>query len=294
MATTPTVTELAAAGDSDIAIAADLGRRLAAERHVTGDDIRDDSLVARILTTDERIHIESFEKYGVQPRRPRGGATLHDPAAFANYADRLTDADHTSIWADQPQARVVAVFNDHADHADGGWRDHTAVLQLQPDPEWQAWIGRNGKLTGQDDFAEFVEQYAGAVINPDAATMLEVARNFTAARSVNFDQRVNLTSSDVQLTYTEDTTATTRGTKGSIEVPREFTLRLAPYLGVEPVDMIARLRWRLRDGQLGIGYQLHRPDLVAREAFARIAGSIAENTSAPLYWGTAPAAVRAE
>lgn len=294
MTTPPTpLPELAAASDSDIALAAEIGRRLADSRHITAEDICDDSLVARILTGNEKIVVTSFEQYGTHPRRPRGGATVHDPAAFVDLANRVTDDQHSSIYADHPAGRFTLVVNDHGAADLGGWRDHTVTLQLQTDPEWTAWVGANGKLIDQAAFAEFIEQYASSVVKPDAATMLEVARSFTAARDVQFAQAVNLTSSDVQLRYEETTTARA-GQKGTLDVPREFTLLLTPYLGVEPVEMVARLRWRLRDGHLAIGYQLHRPDLVARDAYSRMAASIAVTASAPLYWGVAPDAVRAE
>jgi hypothetical protein len=142
-----------------------------------------------------------------------------------------------------------------------------------------------------DEIAEFVEQHVAAFAHPEAATMLEVSRTFTAARDVAFDQKVTLTSGDVQLKYTEQSQAKA-GAKGTIEVPKEFLLWLAPYLGVQPVEVKARLRWRLRDGELAIGYQLHRPDLVEREAFSRIVAGIVEAAEPPLFWGTAPGPVR--
>lgn len=277
------------ADDNQLALVAALGRETADSRRIDDNDITYGHTV-RILRGEERVVQVNFERLADYPSRNRGTITLHDPAGFADYTLRLANPAHTALFADLAQRRITSVFNDHASHEDPGWRDHTAVLQLQVDPEWAAWAGRNDKLTGQVEFAEFLEQYATAVTRPDAATMIEVAASFSAIRNANFDQKVSLTNSDLQLRYTEETKAAA-GAKGTIEVPKEFTLNLSPYLGVEPVEMTARLRWRLHDGHLGIGYQLHRPDLVERDAFSRITASVTEASKQPLFWGAAPSAV---
>jgi hypothetical protein len=134
----PPVAELAAAGDN-LALVADLGRATADSRKVTLVDIAD-GVVARILRSDEALHVESFECYADQPRRPRGTATLHDPIAFAEYTERLGDLG-TTLWADQPQARVTAVYNDHLDPKTqedealtAGWRGPSLYWGTAPAP----------------------------------------------------------------------------------------------------------------------------------------------------------------
>lgn len=246
----------------------------------------DTSLVLRTSRDDEHIEVVNLEKYLNQPNRPRGGAQLTEPSDFAKYVNRLA-GDATTVWIDQDSSCVTAVFNDHQDGVIAGWRDHTATLHLQRDPDWQHWSANDGHLMAQENFAELLEQLAHTVIRPDSATMLEVATTFQAHRNANFSRGTRLDSGDVQLTWQEETTAKA-GASGKLDVPAEFTIAVAPFVGLTATEITARLRWRLREGSLGIGYQLHRPDLVRQQAFNDVRTMLANELDPPVFLGTAP------
>lgn len=246
----------------------------------------DTSVVVRTVRTDERIETVDLERLLPAPRRARGMDVLHEPADFAAHV-REMENKATKVWADDTTLRVTAVFNDHTSDGDAGWRDHIAVLEIRRDPDWQAWLGRDNSLGDQAEFAEHLEDQARVIVSPDAATMLEVATSFHARRNASFSRANRLDSGDVQLAWAEETTASA-GASGRLEVPREFTVRLSPFVGVAPVDVVARLRYRLRDGRLGIGYKLDRPDLAEAAAFVDIRAGIANTITAPVVSGTAP------
>lgn len=268
--------------DSDIAVAAELGRRAAEGQGV---DI-EGGLVVRVVRKDERIEVVDLEHTLVAPHMPRGEATIYEPADFVAYVNRLADAG-TTLWADPRLHKITAVFDDHAGPEAPGWRRHRAVLAMLCDDEWSAWANQNGKLASQEGFAEFLEDHQHSVIDPDSATMLEIATSFQARRNASFERGTRLASGDVQLRWVEDTKASA-GTKGHLEVPEQFTVRLAPYIGVAPVELKARLRWRIHDGSLRIGYVLLRPDIAQREAFDRIRALVIEHVKSPMHLGFAP------
>lgn len=266
--------------------AAELGRRAAQAAPAAPYELTPDtSVVVRATRTDERIDTVDLERLLAEPRRVRGTVELHEPADFAAYVQRLENAA-TTVWADDSTLRVTAVFNDHTPNV-AGWRDHTAVLEIRRDPDWQAWLTRDGVLDGQTEFAEHLEDQARVIVTPDAATMLEVATSFHARRAASFSRASRLDTGDVQLAWNEETTASA-GASGRLAVPRQFTLRLAPFVGVPPVEVVARLRYRLKDGRLGIGYKLDRPDVAERNAFVDIRAGIANTVAAPVVSGTAP------
>lgn len=273
---------------SDTGDAATLGREAERSKAIPVEAI-DAGLIARVLDRDERIEVVDLEHILTEPRGCRGEVTIYDPADFCSYVTRLLSAG-TTLWADPEGHRVSAVFDDHEDGDTPGWRRHRAIYRARVDEEWAAWAEKNGKLGSQEWFAEFVEDHAAAVITPDSATMLEIATSFQARRNASFERGTRLQSGDVQLRWVETTTATA-GSKGHVEIPDRFTVRIAPYLGVTPVDLEARLRWRIRDGHLAIGYALHRPDVAQREAFDRIRALIAEHVQAPIHLGYAPASL---
>jgi uncharacterized protein YfdQ (DUF2303 family) len=251
----------------------------------------DSALVVTRAGYDEHVRIADLEAYLDAPRRPRGRVTLHDHNDFANYTNRLTDLDTTTVWADVDNLMITAVINDHADDSDAGWRDHIVSLQLRSDPDWNRWTNSDDYLMPQGTFAEHIEATTHTIVSPDAATLLEIATTFQAKRHVDFQSGVRLSSGDVQLSYSESTT-TSAGHKGNIEVPAEFTLALAPFVGTKPREVTARLRYRIECGHLSIGYCLVRPDLIRRAAFEAILAEVSEKLDTEaIYNGTAPSPV---
>jgi uncharacterized protein YfdQ (DUF2303 family) len=254
----------------------------------------DDSLVVRTVPNDQTIRTVDLERYLEQPRRPRGDVTVHDPADFCTYVTRL-EGTQTTVWANEDTGTVTALFNDHGETYDedaeghAGWRDHTATLRLKVDSDWAAWAQHDGKLGSQEWFAEFLEDNARLIVAPDAATMYEVARSFQARSSADFSRVVRVDNGDVQMTWSEQTDAKVNSAgKGTFEVPASFTVRLAPFVGTPMQELTARLRWRLREGQLGIGYALLRPDLVVREAFQDVVATVQGAVASPVLLGVAP------
>lgn len=282
----------------EINAAADLGVRTAESRVValnTGYDELDDSLIVRVLQGDERLEHHDLERQLSRPRETRGSALLHDPGSFSTYVTRMHgtgEAANTTLWADEQRRSITAVFNDHLHAGLAGWRDHTATLQVRTDPDWEAWTGRDGKLTSQITFGEHLEDQAHTIVNPPAAELVQIATTLTAKRNVAFEQSTRLQSGDVAFTYRESTQAT--GSVGRIEVPERFTIRLAPFLGVGPIDISARLRYRISADGLQIGYRLQRPDIAEREAFETIQKAVDDATPAdvPMLWGARPGPLR--
>jgi uncharacterized protein YfdQ (DUF2303 family) len=271
-----------------VTAAADLGRR-DTERHMRTTSV--DSLQPLILgrlRQDERVDVVSLEKHLAFPLRSRGKAELHDPSDFAEYVNRLADLAYTTVWADPDSGRITALFDDHADSESPGWRSHTAVLVLKADPDWTAWLAKDNRPGTQAWFAEHIENLAHTVVEPDPATMLEIARTFDAKRNVNFRSGVRLDSGDVQLQY-DETTKAKAGEHGQMDIPAAFTVHIAPFLGVPGADILARLRWRITDGELSIGYALLRPDHVRRDVVSAVIGELrAQLDSVPVYMGLPP------
>ncbi len=276
-----------------VTAAADLGRRAAERVPVSFDLDEDQPLVVARLRNDEALEAHDLERFLDAPVWPRGSVTVHDPADFAAYVTRLGTSEHTTLWADLAGGRIAAVLDDHADYAAAGWRRHTVALTMQDDVDWATWAKWDNKLVTQTVFADHIEQMTHTIVEPSAADMLEVVTGFHAKRNVTFRQEVNVTSGDVQLTYDEATTATTKA--GHIEVPRQFTVMLTPWTTVSPVLLTARLRWRIEGGSLAIGYSLLRPDRARADAFNTVLATVRDGVANergealfPLFLGAKP------
>jgi uncharacterized protein YfdQ (DUF2303 family) len=208
------------------------------------------------------------------PRRKRGATTLHDQDSFAKFVTIHKD-DSTLVFADKDYFRLEAVFN--AAVVTPGWADHRAVFALRHTEAWKRWAANDGKLLDQESFAEHIEDSVEDIFDPAGAFMLEIAQTFHAKTGVNFKQAIVLASGQRQFVYEETTTAKA-GQTGDVTVPDMLTLGMAPFEGGQPCKVMARLRFRMREGGLAIGYKLVRPKDVLDAAFVDICEWVATDT----------------
>ncbi|MGH8867103.1 MAG: DUF2303 family protein [Actinomycetes bacterium] len=232
---------------------------------------------------------EAADRYRSEPRRKTGNVTVYDAASFVGYLAKHGLAQ-TEVYADVRAQSLVAVVNGHEKSDEDGWEglagwgDHRVTLRLFTTPAWDAWIRRDREIGGQVDFAEHVEDRLVDVVNPPGATMLELAQTFQATTKVAFESSKRLSSGERQLEYREQQQASA-GRKGDVTIPDTFELGLVPYEGAERYKVTARLRYRIAEGSLRIGYVLDRPEEVLRSAFADIVAFVESGISHPVYRG---------
>ncbi len=258
----------------------DVGDALAfAADHLLADviDLGDDLILVRKRDDEGGETWESYDKRPESegPRRPTGTTNVYDAASFLAAVERYTvDDDLPTVTRDEQANRLVAVLNDHNGRATG-WRDHQVSLALRRTPEWQAWLDGQG-LGSQVKFAERIEDGLPEIAVPDPATMLEIAQTFHAATSATFQSGNRLVDGRTQFAYLEDVKASAGTKPGTVEIPETFDLAVRPFIGAERYKVTARLRYRLKAGELTIGYTLVRPDEIERDAFTAVATEVQE------------------
>lgn len=241
-----------------------------------------------VSESPDRVTLD-LERYADQPRRKRGDVRLDDTPSLIAYVNKHKAGDETELFASWEHGRIVAVLNGHA-VGEPGWGDHRATLALQITPEWARWTRRNGHPMPQAAFAEHIEESLRDIVEPDGATMLELAQSFQASTSVAFRSARRLHSGETQLRYEEQTDATA-GAQGDITIPQSFSLALTPWEGCPVYRVVARLRYRINNGDLTLSYHLDRPEEVQRTAFADIVGTVTEQTDYLPLAGNPPAAI---
>jgi uncharacterized protein YfdQ (DUF2303 family) len=220
------------------------------------------------------------------PLRKTGTVRLLDADSFAAYVLKHADDDATELYADPRTPSVTAVLNGHRAAPDStGHGDHRALLVFQPTPSWQRWAAHDGKLLTQVQFAEHIEASLPNIVTPPGADMLELAETFQAHTKVQFVSSTHLGSGQRQLTYREEVEAGA-GPRGDIVIPKEFELGLVPYEGAHRYKVTARLRYRINDGRLQLGYVLDRPEDVQRNAFDDVLTQVQAATERTALLGT--------
>lgn len=210
------------------------------------------------------------ERWADRPRRRRGTVRLRDAGSFVTYVE-LFGADPV-VYVDDDRRNIVAVLNDHGESA-AGWRDHRAVLEPRPDRAWERWVALSGQWATQEVLAEVIETHLDTVVDPDAATMLELATTFEATERAEFQSGVVLQSGARQLVYRQ-TVEARGGGAGELEIPAKVVLSLSPFEGVAQREIDARFRYRIREGKLALALILDGTEDVLDEVFAEFANEI--------------------
>lgn len=234
---------------------------------------------------------EIADKYAATPRLKKASVTLSEIGSFVAYW-RLHERPESVIFGDPHACTFKAIFDYHGAGTDtpAGHRLHSAGFALAITPEWKTWMDNNGKKMPQLTFAEFIEDNTPDIFKPegttkpDAAGMLETARELEAKGEMQFVSHVRLSDGRQSFTYNEATNATVG--KGYLDVPEDFVIRLVPYVGSATVQVTARLRFRINDGKLVFWYDFLRPHKVREDAFASALTRVEQDAGKPVLIGS--------
>jgi uncharacterized protein YfdQ (DUF2303 family) len=237
---------------------------------------------------DGGVKFQKVDDLPANPLRIKSARTVSDVTSFVDYVNRHGNGN-TEVWADRAHSTVVAIIDGHASvDSDGlgrpGYEAHKVTLVLEHTPSWLAWAKFDRKLISQETFAEHIEENTLDVLAPDSATMLEIAQSFQATRGVDFGQTTRLSNGETSIKYSESLDGKA-GRKGDLVIPDEFTLGLIPYLGGTGHKVQAKFRWRLREAELSLGYNLVRADLILEEAFTDVLAVVTASITPPLFYG---------
>ncbi|MFF7949089.1 DUF2303 family protein [Streptomyces griseorubiginosus] len=215
--------------------------------------------------------------------RKTGTTTVRDAESFLAYWTKHHD-DNSEVYADNERLTVTAVLDANAaDQPRFG--SHRLHLALRETTAWKQWTKWSGELMRQEDFAEFLEDHLPELLEPSAADMLEIAQSFQAAQKVDFQSVSRLNSGQRQFQYVE-TVQSKAGQKGQLTVPETFVIGLVPFEGSEGYRLTARLRYRIGQDGLRLGFKLDRPDEIRSQAFADVVKAIGEQIDTAVMNGS--------
>jgi uncharacterized protein YfdQ (DUF2303 family) len=195
----------------------------------------------------------------------------------------------TQIFLDEEQRTYRAILDYHGGGAGDEtqefprWCDHLVTYTAATSPEWNTWIGRDRQAFTQVQFANFLEDNQADVMSPKGAELVEIAKTLEAKADVSYSWVIRLESGAARLHFDE----TIKGTAcaGTVEIPRDLVLRI-PVLKNGPVDMVpARFKYRLKDRQLLLWYEIARPEKVIEKNLAIVTAAIEQNTSLAILKG---------
>lgn len=243
-----------------------------------------------ILVThkDMKIDKELLEQMLPAPHHCKARVCLHDAQSFSDYVNEYGD-EASVIFSDIESSNFTAVLDYHISTDEPRHGFHVAVYAPTTTPEWSAWVNKSGVKMSQEDFSLFIEDNSDEIQKPNSAEMLEIASSLRADISTTFRSAQRLDNGQVQFTYNENINGTA-GASGQLQIPQEIEVIMTPFQGGPSYTRTARFRYRIKDGQLIMWYDLVRPQRVREEAMADTLKTIQEQLEGfAFYMGSAPA-----
>lgn len=229
------------------------------------------------------------------PLRKKGEIHIHDVDSFIAVTKKQGSLTNSNIYLDVDYARskitATAVFNDHGDDENAGWRDHKAVFNPRITEEWKLWTDKSGQAFGQVDFAKFLESNLSDIASPagsklpTSSDILTFVTKLEETRKVKYGSGVNLQNGMVQIEFTEEGD---NATKGKLELFREFSLGISPFFGGDAYEVKAFLRYRIdrNTGGIVFYYELQRADKTLEAAAKEVIEKIKNETGLPVIFGS--------
>lgn len=264
---------------TDIQSIADLAIQGDGIKRVTPDSVP-------FVITPEGYAVHDLEKTLEYPIRKRGSVTMHDAASFIDYFKLHQAASR--IYGQVEPPKFIAIMNDNRKD-EPGWADHRVTYVCPYSKEWKEWKAFAGQPRDQIQFAEFIESHTPDIISsaseePSGAEMLEVATSFKAQKKVNFASGQRLDNGQVDFVF-QEVIEGSAGAKGHIKVPERFYIGIAVFEGGAPYKVEAKLRYRLKDGNLTMWFDLVRDHKILEAAFIDVWKEIADATQTTIWRG---------
>ncbi len=249
-----------------------------------------------------------FDEYRTAPERREGQARLESLESFIDHTNRFKD-DGSAIFAHVPtaeQARLISVLDYHPAGAESLPRfgNHRGLYDFPVSTEWQTWQKVDKKPMEQGDFAAFLEDHIGDVIDPPRdgddsdplrglkerlsgrfagpGKMMEISKGLDIKSSDRVRNIVRLDTGEIDATFTSEH-QDANGEK--LIVPNLFVIAIPVFQHGTMYRLAVRLRYRKQGGGLLWSFNLWRADLAFQDAITEALTTVGEKTGLPVYRG---------
>lgn len=241
-----------------------------------------------------------LEEHRLAPARRKGTASADTLASFVDLINRHKD-DNSAIFGrtSWPNPALTAVLNYDAANGDARFGDHRIVYAFPLTEEFKVWVETNGKGMKQDEFAFFLEEHSAELAAPmdgeraeyerlfsekmaTPSEVLALSRHLEVFVNAKAKQGVRLQTGERQVEFAEEHV----NSKGeAIVIPGVFMVSVPAFVDGEAVRIPARLRYRIKGGEIAWFYQLYRWESFLREQVGHDLKDAATQTKLPAFEG---------
>lgn len=216
------------------------------------------------------FNLRSLEEFQHETNGIRADHRFVDVDSLGQYLRKFRNAD-TMICADYEGAKISAVI-DGDSITEPSHKRHKARFEAMQSDVLKAWLKVSGKGLAQVEFGLFLEDRAVDVIQPEAASIMEMVMTFDATKKVSFKSSQRLYDGQRQFQYVEE-----NETRGAVTLPDHLIILAPVYRGMEPQRIKFMVRYRIEEGKLRFQIDMHDRDRVLREAFDRCVDALRDD-----------------
>jgi len=265
---------------SDIQAAIEAGKALGAAKPFDIEGVP--CVMVPCVMVPDGMRLNMLDELMETPRRIEACVDTTTADSFIEYFNAFSRPS-SIITCDIDNAAFVGIIDYHSgglsEWEGADWCRHRVTHTCKTTPEWTEWTKHDGHKMSQVEFALFIERNLDEIVRPEAAKMLEIALTLKANTKLRFESGHRLTDGQVQIEYREELDSTA-GAKGDIKIPETFALGIRVFEGSDAFEMEARFRYRIKDGQVAMWYDLVRPHKIHRAAVDDVYNKIKESAQA--------------
>lgn len=223
-----------------------------------------------------------------RPTRRKGLVYCDTLDSFTTLCSRTGRIGESNIYLESdPVAQklvAVCVVNDNTDDGEAGWKDHLVEFAPRKSKEFLDWTASNNKKFEQEEFATFLQAHITDIAAPSGSDVLTFVSKLEETRTVKYNRAINLANGAIQFQFSEEGDA---GQKGVLDMFREFTLGIRPFLDSDAYAVKAFLRYRIdrNSGAIVFWYELQKPETAMEDAAKVIIESIQRGSGLPVILG---------
>lgn len=254
-----------------------------------------EGMAMEAIPVNFRFGLRDLERYDTGPTQVRSCPEAHNAVSFIHYMNSFA-VDGTVVYASFKDGVSLkggsslkggAVFNgiiDHYQKDETAWGNHRIHFRPEYSSVFKAWHSLHNEWITQREFAEFLDDHAEDVFQPDdkpdapdPADMMELAQRFSAIKSVDFQSVNILSNGERQITYAEKVSESgTGGAGGSVKAPKTILIRAAVFDGQDPLIIGVKFAFDVVDANLRFRIRIHRLEQLIEGCFDELCQEIAD------------------
>lgn len=247
-----------------------------------------------VLIQDDQGNYEDLEDYLKQPTRIRLDETLRVFHSYIEAVGTRFDKDKAAIYTRQePRDKYndfyfVGIANDCRDSTPSWRHDYKINWQSNFTKRTRDWLKYDEEGMNQSDFALFIDKHLNDIrcleedrkLYPTQMELFNFVTTLQDSKNDRFSRKVNIQNGDLSVSLERESDD---GTKQQLKLFERFPIVLQIYEGFPEYQVEAKLRFRIRDGQVYFFYDIQGLEEMFIAARNWAVNELKEKTGLPVY-----------